>query len=96
MLMDDRVFRIQDQNWVEKYNVRGVFLRLPQRCFSFTIIAPAIAEAQMTGAWVTGGPEEIITKVKAKQAQDGFQAARKALSITLRYASCEPVLSHYL
>ncbi|THH01523.1 hypothetical protein EW026_g1197 [Hermanssonia centrifuga] len=66
IIQDERIFRIEDRDWIKKYNNQ------------------MLMELQQSRAWSDDDPEFVIAAAQKRQQQEGWDAVKPALAITVR------------
>ncbi|PSS37129.1 hypothetical protein PHLCEN_2v1002 [Hermanssonia centrifuga] len=66
IIQDERIFRIEDRDWIKKYNNQ------------------MLMELQQSRAWSDDGPEFVIAAAQKRQQEEGWDAVKPALAITVR------------
>jgi hypothetical protein len=89
IIRDERVFHIDDPNWISMYNEQGSSYYCPKfytilKLTLYTTFPIVIFEAQSKRAWVDAKPDVVIIEALERLRLEGWTALRPALSTTIR------------
>jgi hypothetical protein len=94
-MRDDRVFHINQPNWIEMYNQQGEFCFI-FACWDYTDRGTVHFEVTARKAWDSEGLEAVKELAQKRLKEKGWDDVRPALAVTVRYARTKSIVQDLL